>query len=158
MCSKVILTSIKSEGRIDSVQHARPVACRVFLLLLLQACSLSFGCQDVATTWSTEATSPDGQWLASARSQQWGGPGTAYDATTVYLKPVGDSHSPTQVLVFSHQYPTMKLKMVWLSPKHLDVNYGPSDKPGDYVKLDFKVPQYGGIEISVEELSTRGGA
>src|SRR5882672_10318713 len=73
------------------------------LLALVGFCIVEVGCQDVATTWSTEARSPDGRWLASARTQQWSGPGTAYDATTVSLKQLGTSLSPTQVLVFSHQ-------------------------------------------------------
>lgn len=157
MFSKVISANIRSRGKMKSLQHTRSVTRRVFLLILLEVCLLSVGCQDVATTWSAEARSPDGQWLASARSQQWGGPGTAYDATTVYLKPIDDSQSATQVLVFSHQYPTMKLKLIWLNPKHLDVTYGPSDRAGDHVKLDFRVAQHNGIEISVQDLSTHAG-
>jgi hypothetical protein len=157
MFSKVMSTNIRSRGKIKSRQHTHSVTCRVFLLLLLELSLLSAGCQDVAITWSAEAKSPDGQWLASARTQQWGGPGTAYDATTVYLKPIDDSQSATQVLVFSHQYPTMKLKMVWLNPKHLDVTYGPSDRPGDRVNLDFHAEQHSGIEISVQDLSTHAG-
>lgn len=157
MFSKVISTITRSKEKTKSLQHARSVTCGLFLLLLVEVCSLSVACQDVAITWSAEAKSPDGQWLASARSQQWGGPGTAYDATTVYLKPIDDSQSATQVLVFSHQYPTMKLKMVWLNPKHLDVTYGPSDREGDQIKLDFRLAQYSGIEISVQDLSTHAG-
>ena len=157
MFSKVMPTNTRSRGKIKSGQHTHSVTCRVFLLLLLEVSLLSAGCQNVAITWSAEAKSPDGQWLASARTQQWGGPGTAYDATTVYLKPIDDSQSATQVLLFSHQYATMKLKMVWLDPKHLDVTYGPSDRPGDHVKLDFRVAQHSGIEISVHDPSTQAG-
>jgi len=54
--------------------------------VVIGICVLGAGCQHVATTWSAEAKSPDGLWAATARSQQWGGPGTAYDATTVYLQ------------------------------------------------------------------------
>jgi len=153
MFSPIIFPNVWSRVRIKSPQHTRSVAHRMFLLLLFEICLSSLGCQDVATTWSAETRSPDGQWLASARSQQWGGPGTAYDATTVYLKRVAESQAATQVLVFSHQYPTMKLNMAWLDSKHLDVTYGPSDRPGDHVKLDFRVAQHSGIEISVQDLS-----
>jgi hypothetical protein len=111
-------------------------------------------CQDVATTWSAEARSPDGLWLATARSQQWGGPGTAYDATTVYLKWIKGSQPPTEVLEFSHQYATMDLKMKWITPKHLEVTYGPSAKPGDHVSLDFQAVKCGGVDISVRDLSS----
>jgi hypothetical protein len=156
MFSKIITANTRLRGKIKSPQHTGSVTCRVILVLLLEVCFLSVGCQDEAITWSAEARSPDGQWLASARSEQWGGPGTAYDATSVDLKPVDGSQPATQVLLFSHQFATMNLKMVWLNPKHLDVTYGPSDRPGDHVKLDFQVAQHSGIEISVQDLSTHG--
>ena len=123
------------------------------LLVLLGLCIVEGGCQDVATTWSAEARSPDGRWLATARTQQWGGPGTAYDATTVSLKSLDTSRSPTQVLVFSHQYATIDLKMQWLDSTHLDVTYGPSQRPGDHVSIDLQIVKVSGIEISARELS-----
>jgi hypothetical protein len=157
MLHKVITANSQSRGKIKSLQHTHSLTCRTFLVLLLEVCLLSVACQDVAITWSAEAISPDGKWLATARSQQWGGPGTAYDATTVYLKPIDNSQPVTPVLTFSHQYATMKLKMVWLNPKHFDVTYGPSDRPGDHAKLDFQVAQHSGIEISVQDLSAHTG-
>jgi|SRR5208282_3785275 len=122
-------------------------------LMVIAVCVLGSGCQDVGTTWSAEARSPDGLWLATARSQQWGGLGTAYDATTVYLKWIKGSQPPTQVLGFSHQYATMNLNMEWLTPTHLEVTYGPSASPGDHVSLDFQAIKCGGIDISVRDLS-----
>lgn len=127
------------------------------LLVLLGICFLDMSCQDVATTWSTELRSPDGRWLATARSQQWGGPGTAYDATGVYLKAVGDTQPEKQVLGFSHQYVTMNLKMEWLAPNHLSVTYFPNAKPGDDAHLDFALATYKGIEISVSDASSGAG-
>jgi hypothetical protein len=115
---------------------------------------LAAGCDDVATTWSAESRSPDGLWLATAQSQQWSGPGTAYDATTVYLKWIKGSQPPTQVLLFSHQYATMSLNMEWLTPAHLEVTYGVSARPGDHVKLDFQAVKCGDVDISVRDLSS----
>lgn len=126
---------------------------RAVSVLVIAGCALGVGCQDVMTTWSAEAVSPDGRWLATARSQHWGGPGTAYDATTVYLKPMKGSLPPTEVLSFSHQYTTMNLKMAWLTPTHLDVTYGPSANPEDQVSLDFQAIKYATVEISVRESS-----
>jgi hypothetical protein len=83
-----------------------------------------------------------------------GGPGTAYDATSVYLKWIKGSHPPTQLLEFSHQYATMNLKMEWVTPTHLEVTYGASARPGDHVSLDFQVVKCGGIDISVRDLSS----
>jgi hypothetical protein len=141
---------------IKRTRITRPCNCalrKAILFLIVGVCVLGSGCQDVATTWSAEARSPDGLWLATARSQQWGGPGTAYDATVVYLKWIQGSQPPTQVLGFSHQYATMNLKMEWLTPTHLYVTYGPSARPGDHVSLDFQAIKCGGIEISVRDLS-----
>jgi hypothetical protein len=143
--------------RIKSNTCGRSVSLGIVLLTFLVLCILEAGCHDVATTWLAEARSPDQQWLATARTQQWGGPGTAYDATTVYLKEVKASQAPTRILVFSHQYATMNLKMAWITPTHLSVSYGPSAKPGDRVSLDFEVVKMNGIDISVRELSSNVG-
>src|SRR5579864_8485842 len=105
------------------------------------------------TTWTSEVRSPDGNWLAVARSEQGSGPGNASDATTVYLKRLKWPQPLTQVLGFSHQYATMNLKMEWVSPAHLHVRYGESAKPGDHVNLNFQVVKYAGIDISVEHLA-----
>jgi hypothetical protein len=137
------------ERHVASNPPNRPVLLRVRSLTVLALCILAFGCQEAATTWSAEALSPDGQWLAIARTQQWGGPGTAYDATTVSLKQVNAApKDPTQVLLFSHQYSTMSLKMDWITPTHLQVTYASSSRPGDHVSLDFQVAKMNGIDIS----------
>jgi hypothetical protein len=44
----------------------------------------------------------------------------------------------------------MNLKMNWVTPKHLNVLYGESGKPGDEVSVDFQAVKCGGIEISAE--------
>ena len=128
-----------------------PSLLKTILVTLLGLCIT--GCQDSATTWSAEAKSPDGQWIATARSQQWGGPGTAYDATTVYLQRIERSQHPTEVLLFSHQFPTINLKMEWVTPTHLEVAYGPrAAGSNDHVSLDFQIARMNGIDISVREL------
>lgn len=135
-------------------RYVRHLISMMVTLSIFAICLLGTGCRDVSTTWLAEAWSPDGSWAAIARSHQWGGSGTAYHATTVYLKSVKTSQLPTQVLVFSHQYATMNLKMAWSTPTHLEVIYGPSANPGDHVSLDFQVPNFQGVEISVRNLSS----
>ncbi len=122
-------------------------------LLIITGCLLMFGCQDVATTWSAQARSPDEQWVAIARTQQWGGPGTGADGTTVYLKRLRVSQAPIEILEFSQQYARMNLKMEWLTPTHLEVTYGPSGRPGDHIDLDFQVVKIAGIDVTVRDLS-----
>ena len=125
-----------------------PTANKVISFLIIGVCTLVFGCRDSpTTTWSTEARSSDGHWLAVARSQQWSGPGNAYDATTVSLKRTDDSEPPTQILLFSHDSARMDLKMKWATPSHLDVAYG------SHARLDFQVAKCAGIDISVQDLS-----
>jgi len=120
------------------------------------ACTLLCGCpescKEGGTTWSAEARSPDGLWLATARSQQWGGPGTAYDATTVYLKWIRGSQPPVEILGFSHQYATMNLKMEWVTPRHLNVIYGESERSGDKVEIDFQAIKCAAVEITVQHV------
>jgi hypothetical protein len=71
----------------------------------------------------------------------------------VYLKSAEGLQAPTEVLGFSHQYATMNLKMEWVTPTHLDVAYGASEKPGDHVSLDFQVVKCGDVEISARDIS-----
>src|SRR5271154_1337128 len=111
--NKRMTATDSDEAIIKASRHGSFTMPRAMLFLIVGLCVLGSGCQDVATTWSTEVPSPGGNWLATAHSQQWGGPGTAYDATTVFLKPSKGTQPPTQVLVFSHQYATMYLKMDW---------------------------------------------
>src|SRR5437588_13094224 len=103
--------------------------------VIVGTCLLASGCRDATTTWSAEARSPDGNWLASARSQQWGGPGTAHDATTVSLKqgtqPAGEG------LGSSPAASTMNLRVNWLTPRHFEVTYMPL--PGDSVTVGPQV-------------------
>jgi hypothetical protein len=121
-----------------------------FLLAVLF--SATIGCRDEATTWSAESRSPDGNWLATARSTQGGSFGGAYDVTAVNLKWIGGSQPPVQVLLFSHEFSTMNLKMDWVGPKHLDVAYG-GGRPGDEVNLEFQAIKCAGVDISVRDLS-----
>lgn len=137
----------------DGMVGSRAVR-KTISLVVLGICCLGASCGNVATTWSAEARSPDGLWLATARSEQVGGGGAAYNGTSVFLKRINSSQPPTQVLGFSHAYATMNLKMEWITPTHLEVSYGPSARAGDHVNLGFQVVKYGGIDISVRDLSS----
>ena len=137
----------------DTPQGRRARIRRGIPLLMIAGCLLTIGCQDVGTTWSARLRSPDGQWVAIARTRQWGGPGTAADGTTVYLKRLAVSQAPIEILEFSHQYARMNLTMKWLAPSHFEVSYGPSSKPWDHVDVDFQVVKVAGIEVSLRNLS-----
>ena len=126
---------------------------RLLSTAMVASCVLFFGCrQDVQTIWSSEARSPDGHWLATAKTTQHFGPGTAGIETTVQLKFV--SNPPTEILVFSHDgndtSRTINLAMKWVTPTHLDLTYN------GRASLDFQVVKCGGVEISVRVVPDPG--
>jgi hypothetical protein len=129
------------------VIHGMAAVTAVLSVLIL------LGCNDGRTTWSEEVRSPDGRWLATAKSQEWGGPGTAYDGTSVYLQWAKRPQTAVKVLSFSHNYLTMDLRLVWVNPNHLHVTYGPNPKAGDHVSVVFQAVKYGDVEISLEPAS-----
>jgi len=128
---------------------------------IIGLCLLGVGCS-ASTVWKAEVRSPDGVWIASARTIQNGGFGTASIDTTVYLKSTKDSSPPREVLAFSCKGPvprpyvldntanaggTIDLTMKWLTPSQLEVTYG--RRPNLY----FQVAKMAGIDISVRDLS-----
>ena len=111
-----------------------------------------FGCRKGADTiWKAEARSPNGQWLAIAKTDQRSGFGTDGATTAVYLRPVNGSRPSVQILSFSQnehaQTSLIDLKLKWVDATHLDVSY--KEQPN----LDFQAVKYAGIDISVRDLS-----
>jgi hypothetical protein len=133
-------------------------------LIVIGVCVLGSSCQrvGVVTIWTAEARSPDGLWLASARTEQHGGPGSAGILTSVYLKRTNVSQPPMEVLGFSCSGPaprpyrmdnanaggTINLTMKWVTSSHLDVTYD------GHPDLYFQVAKIAGIEISARDLSS----
>jgi hypothetical protein len=136
------------------MQNTIAFKCRRIPLLLTMLVMLSVGgCRKgVETIWRAEARSPNGQWLASAQTDQRSGFGTDGAITTLYLTPTNGSRSAVQVLSFSQnehaQTSLIDLKMQWRDSTHLDVSY--RDNP----TLDFQAVRYAGIEISIRDLSS----
>ena|ERR1022692_626025 len=111
--------------------------------VLLSACR-----GNPTTTWSAAARSPDGRWIASARTDQYSGPGNAGLYTTVELRRTGGQKSPTEILLLDQQETgEITLTMNWLTPSHLEVAYT------KHPSLEFQVVKCGGIDISVRDLS-----
>jgi hypothetical protein len=120
-----------------------------FLFLVV---SVACGCQDVRTVWSAEVQSPDGNWLATARTEQHSGPGTAGAESSVYLQRVHNSSAPLLILGFLHHEKnlsdTINLTMKWASPSNLEVTYD-----GRAASLYFQAIKSNGVEISVRDVS-----
>lgn len=146
----------------EPASDGRHSSLRAILIVLVGVCILAVGCQDVATVWEAEVRSPDGRWIASASTQQHGGPGTAGIVTSVYLKQANKGNSAVEVLAFFCDGPiprpfrldnianaggAIDLKMKWADSSHLDVTYN------GRATLDFQVARVDGIEISVQNLA-----
>ena len=120
------------------------------LVLTVSMCALLFACSNAVTIWSTESSSPDGQWRAIARTDQYSGPGNAALLTTVYLKAIKGRKDEIEVLLLMQNAKSIDLKMNWLTPAHLEVTYR---QPA---VIDFQAIKCGGVDISVQDVSNGG--
>jgi hypothetical protein len=142
-------------GKMIKPWSVRPRAIRrAICLIIISVCFLeTSGCwrAGVQTIWSAEARSPDGSWLATARTEQYGGFGTGRVETDVYLKWIKGSQAPKLILMFFHDPNDpprlISLSMKWITPSQLDVEYN------GRAKVDFQVVKYGDVYISLHDLS-----
>jgi hypothetical protein len=133
----------------------RTLAIRIqnaLLIFTLCGCLSTVGChKGVETIWTTQIRSPDGQWIANARTDQSSGFGTDGAITAVYLTPYNGSRPPVRILSLSQnqnaQTSLIDLKMTWKDSTHLDVTYK------EHPNLDFQAVKYAGIEISIHDIS-----
>lgn len=110
-------------------------------------CVFVSGCRDVGTIWTAESRSPDGQWIALAKTDQFGGPGTAGLQSTVSLQHAKGPKDKIAILVLSSQEMTsIEPKLNWLTPTHLEITYR---QPAS---IDFQAIKCGGVVISVQGL------
>ena len=118
---------------------------------IVLVCLAVVGCQDKATIWSANSVSPDGNWRAIARTDQYGGPGTARVQTNVMLKRANTTGDSIEILEFENDSANppgiTEVKMNWLTPSHLEVLYGRQ------AHLYFQVVKSAGIDISVRDIS-----
>lgn len=125
-------------------------------LVGMSLCAIFTGCSpDVRTVWSTEVPSPDGRYVATARTLVHGGPGTAGIETGVYLRQSG--RQPLDIVLgFSRPEPnattgSIDLTINWLDPNHLEIAF--RTRP----ELYFQAIKYQGIVISVRDSSKASG-
>jgi hypothetical protein len=124
------------------------------LIAIVVPCAVVSGCKyvrfqipsDVASVVSSESMSPDGVWLASARSERTGGPGTASGWGAVYLKEIDDTNSDFRIVVFQANPDFLKLKMYWENASHLVITYeGLSD-------ISLQVVRTRGVDITLRNV------
>lgn len=107
------------------------------------------GCRE-PVTWSTESRSPDGTWIATAKTAEYSGFGTGAVETTVSIKRSNGSGSPERVLGFAEAGPDMDLKLQWDAPSHLLVVY-----KANPAVLYFQVVKTSGVDISAQNVAPK---
>jgi hypothetical protein len=125
-------------------------------VVIVAVCGIALsGCRWSQTTWTANARSPDGLWLAEARTIENSGFGTGAILTVVSLKRTNVWEAPKEILSFWHDPylasqsgATINLSMKWISPTHLEVTYR------GHADLGFQVVKYANIAISVRDLSS----
>ncbi len=122
-------------------------SCMAFLLLAVATVS----CLSPATIWSEDFKSPNGYWVGTAVTKQWGGPGTAAIITSVLLKRAGSSDSPQLVFQLDNETVWPKgitsLQMTWLTPTHLQIAYK------GHATVIFEAIRVADLDISVRNLA-----
>ena len=110
-------------------------------------------CTNSEQTWSAEARSPDGKFVATARTLQPGGWGTGSPPeTSVDLNWASGSQKPTQIFQFvgnADQADDMKVGMVWLSPTRLELTYRPKRI------IQFQAVRCFDVDITAKELGSK---
>jgi hypothetical protein len=141
-------------GDMEPTSRRDPIGRKAVMFALLGACILASACSHDQTTWSAEAKSQDGKWVAKARKVENGGFGTGSTETLVYLEPTTNAKASQLIVAFSHDVSssahggTINLVMKWINSSHLDLVFD------GHAKIDFQVAKYGVVEISVRDTSS----
>jgi hypothetical protein len=121
-------------------------------LLLFGICILISGCHNSERTWSAEAKSPDGKFIATARTIAPGGWGTgSAPETTVDLNWTTGSQGSAQILAFfdgPDEPGGMNVGMTWLTPSHLELTYK------GHPTFDFQAVKCRGVDITLRNPSS----
>lgn len=119
--------------------------------------ALLVGCYYSPTVWKQDVRSPDGVWIATARTDQEGGFGSAWVETTVSIRKVNrtvNRGKPFDVFsypgggsipksyVLSNQNADPDLQITWLTPRHLQITHLSPVSP------DLEVVRFADIDIS----------
>jgi hypothetical protein len=118
-------------------------------IIALTCLSLSACKNSDPIIWSTESRSPDGNWIARARTIEHSGFGTDGVETIVDIEQVHISNEREEILAFANDGAAMGLTMKWGASSHLEVTYRDDEK-----MLYYEVVKCcGGVEISVRNLT-----
>jgi hypothetical protein len=124
---------------------------------LLAAVAMALGCNNDPTVWKKDIPSPNGAWVATTRTRQWGGFGSAWVETTVSIRKLDgtvNKGKPFDVLSYPGGGPIPKtyvlsdanldpdLQVSWLTPTHLQIAHRSAINP------DLQVIRFSHVDIS----------
>ena len=135
-------------------------SCIWFLALFMPL----MGCNHDPTIWKLDLLSPDGAWQATARTDQYGGFGTAYVGTVVTLRKLDgtvNKGKPFDILEYPGGGPIQEpyalsnsnagggvnLRMKWLTANRLAIDYSGTIEP------TLQVVKFGGVDITLRQVS-----
>lgn len=125
----------------------------LYVALVLLCVSVLSCSQDRSTIWHATLRSPDGQWVAAARTYDYGGPGTATVMSIVSLTRTIGAKTSEVVLAYGEDPTDLSRPVLrWLSKRHLEVEFRSAQH------LDTQVVRYEGIDISVRLIPNRNDA
>lgn len=115
----------------------------------LAACALASCDKNPVTIASIDLKSPDGGWIALARTEQYSGPGNAGLYESVWLERTAGKRDAIEVLLLDEENPPpVDVKLQWLTPSHLEIAYR------EPATVDFHLIKYASIDISLRVLES----
>jgi hypothetical protein len=126
-------------------------------LIAFAAASSLVACRYDPTVWKEDFRAPDGAWVAKARTDQWGGFGSAYVATTVSLVRVDGTYNRGKAFdilsypgggpipktyVLSDDNADRDLQLKWLTPTHLEITHLSPVEP------TLEVIRFGNVDVT----------
>jgi hypothetical protein len=127
------------------------LVCGLFWSSIALTLAATTACSDVETVSTQRVASPNGAWVAVAKTERHSGPGAAGVQTIVSLQPSRGNQAANMILLLSHDpnRPGVDtgLKMSWLTNSHLEIAYRHNPS------LDFQAIKDAGVDISVKVLS-----
>ncbi|MGH2345975.1 MAG: hypothetical protein ACRDG4_12160, partial [Chloroflexota bacterium] len=102
------------------------------------------------TTWSAQFPSPDGKWVAVARTYQYSGPGNNYIDTCLYLR--SDYEHKKEEMVLDYVDTGKEMSVKWVSPSDLEVTLR------KHVEIDLEMVIFSTVTITVRNPAVGGGS
>jgi hypothetical protein len=125
---------------------------RILGLIALALLSVTLlGCGP-KTVWSTQVVSPNGQWIAAARTEVWSGPGVGTVESTIYLARSDKPRDFTDVVSYPEGPANPHPQIAWESDDELVV------RVRNPATVDLQMIKLANIRIRLEALPNSASA